>query len=506
MELTLHQNSLNCYQLIQHRTHHQEETQEAIVPDACPDIMRVIQTCGRVFLRGKQARDGVATTTGVAVVTVLYQPEGESGLRKIQITMPFDCQIPIAGLTGQGELVATTGLASVDTRILNPRKILVRADITVNLQPYMPQQYTFCHSVSAESNAGIEQANGNRDTYLVFGVQGKPFTFEEQIRLSGQGEIGEVMLSRGVPSCTECKRIGNKLILKGELSLQLLIREPAGGLSLSEHQLPFSQILEIGGNTEAGDCDTYLELVQLDLLPSQDGGKQLDIRVELIAQVVVRGNSTVQLLEDVYSTVWAMETEQTAHQLPHLEDSVASTLNLRELLELEGTARKVVDCSCILDEVKQVRESNRLRLSSDIQISLLYLDEGGSLQSSTHTVKAVMWVDTPTDLCHCHCHCPHEIFATPAAGGVEVRVAIQFSYLLLNLEEVSTISGARITELRQRGEGAPSVVLRRSEPGESLWDVAKCYGTTREEIISANDLEEERNLPSGMLLIPSVRG
>ena len=51
----------------------------------------------------------------------------------------------------------------------------------------------------------------------------------------------------------------------------------------------------------------------------------------------------------------------------------------------------------------------------------------------------------------------------------------------------------------------PSVVLRMPSPGEELWDIAKAHGTTMEQILQANELEEEA-LPAGrMLLIPSAR-
>ena len=49
------------------------------------------------------------------------------------------------------------------------------------------------------------------------------------------------------------------------------------------------------------------------------------------------------------------------------------------------------------------------------------------------------------------------------------------------------------------------MVLRLALPGEGLWDIAKAYGTTSQEIVQANELEEGP-LPSGrMLLIPRVR-
>ena len=49
------------------------------------------------------------------------------------------------------------------------------------------------------------------------------------------------------------------------------------------------------------------------------------------------------------------------------------------------------------------------------------------------------------------------------------------------------------------------MVLRMPSPGEELWDIAKAHGTTMEQILQANELEED-TLPAGrMLLIPSTR-
>ncbi len=506
MELTLNHNSLGCYQLICHRAHGQEETMEAIVPDACPDILRVVETCGQIYLRGKQAREGVASVSGLIQSAVLYQPEGEGSLRRVAITLPFDSQIPIPNLDSQGELVVTTQLRSIEGRALNPRKLLVRADILLTVQGYMPQQYTICHSVTAPAEAGIQQTQDSHDTYLVMAVQGKPFTFSEQIRLPGQGEIGEILSCRAQPNCSECRRIGNKLIAKGSLGVALLVREPAGNLAVSEHQLPFSQIIEMSGGGDAGDCQIQLEVVQLEILPSPEGGKQLEIQAELMAQAVVRGHCTVPVLTDTYSTSWEMETEWEEHSLPALEDSSSNTQNLRELLELEGTVRKVVDCWCQLGELSQQREGNRIQLAVDVSVTLLYVDENGSLQSSSHVVSGGMWLDCLEHIqCQAACRCPQEVFATPAAGGVEVRVALQFDYLLLRQESAMAISSAELTQPRGRGEGSPSVVLRRREMGESLWQMAKCYGTTGAELLTANGLEEDGDLPLGMLLIPNSR-
>ena len=140
-------------------------------------------------------------------------------------------------------------------------------------------------------------------------------------------------------------------------------------------------------------------------------------------------------------------------------------------------------------------------------MTVLYLDEEETPQVFQKTMGVACRLEAPAGaLCRCRMVTPGEVFATHAAGGVEVRFNLEFQCLVLEERKLAAVCGAALGEPRARGEGdQPSVVLRLAEPGEGLWELAKCYGTTMEQILQANQLEEG-TLPTGrMLLIPSVR-
>ena len=63
------------------------------------------------------------------------------------------------------------------------------------------------------------------------------------------------------------------------------------------------------------------------------------------------------------------------------------------------------------------------------------------------------------------------------------------------------VASADIEELPSGGERSPSLVLRKFDKGTKLWDVAKMYRTTREDILAANGLEAEGEVPSDRLLL-----
>ena len=81
MELEFDRDTMICYKTVAEVTLCQEETLESIVPDACPDILRIVDVCGQAYLGTKQAKDGMASVTGMVRAAILYQPEGASGWR-----------------------------------------------------------------------------------------------------------------------------------------------------------------------------------------------------------------------------------------------------------------------------------------------------------------------------------------------------------------------------------------------------------------------------------------
>ena len=90
---------------------------------------------------------------------------------------------------------------------------------------------------------------------------------------------------RAQPVCTENKLIGSKLIFKGMVELYLLLQETGGGLSASHESLPFSQIIEVTGAGEEGDCQVEVEVASLQCEQSSGDSRALDVTLEPTAPV-----------------------------------------------------------------------------------------------------------------------------------------------------------------------------------------------------------------------------
>lgn len=504
MELELEQTLVRGWTCVAENALFPEETLEMIVPDACPDIKRILDTQAWVELGGHTAGEGRMELSGTVRAAVLYLPEGEEGPRRLEAALPFHSGADAPRVTSNCVLTVRPRVEQAETRALNPRKVLLRIALALETQAWLPREERWSSGVTGENSATVEQLQESCRTYGAVWVGEKPFTFDDSVALPGTRPVSELLRHRLALRCTEAKVIGSKLLFKGEAELSLLCREEEGAVRECRFQLPFSQILETG---EAGEeCDCTVEVLPVSVSCSLDGdGRSVQVALELLAQAVLRQEQSFSLLTDLYSTACALEADPKPCILEHRIDSSTRTQTVREVLECPVLPADVVDARAGVGRVEQRREGGRLLLTAPVEVTVLFRGEDGSLDAATGRWEVSCAVDDGEGVeCRCCCRCPEAVGAAATASGVEVRFPVEFQCLLTRREERMGVAAARLDTDAPR-EGGPSIVLRLPQRRERLWDIAKCYGTTAAEIRQANQLEEG-SLPAGqLLLIPRTR-
>ena len=508
MELELERTEWNGYDTVLDTAVCREETLEAIVPDACPDILRICDVEGTACLAGKEAQEGRVELSGTVRTVLLYLPDGEAGMRRMEVTLPFTCTADAAAITPACQVIAVPRVQSADARLLNPRKVLVRVSLAADVQVFCPSARQVCSCVSRGEDSGVEQRSERCDTCATVCVQEKPFIFSDDLTLSGgKPEAEELLKTRAYLRCGETKVIGNKLIFKGETTLQLLCRASDGALFPAEFQLPFSQIMEISGAGEEAVCDVQMTLTDLDCTMDGGDGRTFSVALGLLAQAAVREERTIQLLADAYSTLYPMTCENSCYTLDQLLDRGEKEITIRELLELGDLLKEVSDAYACIGTVTQSREGERVTVTAQVNVTVLYRTADGETGSLTRPLQAICVLDLPEGArCSCRCVCTAPVFAAATAGGLEVRFPVCFQYAAHAPRSVAGISAASIDEGAPLDHaGRPSIVLRMVGEGERLWDIAKSYGTTSADILQANALEEDAPAAGQLLLIPRKR-
>lgn len=504
MELELNRTHLAGYEAVLDTELFQEETLETIVPDACPDILRLVDTQGTALLKSKTAMDGRVTLTGTARLTVLYLPEGGEHLCSLEVNVPFSISAEGKNVRSGCAVTACAWVAGADTRTVNPRKIMTRVEIAVRVKVFAESAVSLCAGIGAEEGT-VEQLTQTVPVYCVCAVPEKQFSFEDNVAIpAGRPAAEELLASRTEPVCVEAKLIGNKLIVKGEVAVRLLYRS-SGGTDTAELILPFSQIIEVTGAGEDATCAVETALLAADFTLGEDG-RTVAVSMSMLAQAVVRETRSVPLLADAYSTCCQLLVERVPFEYDLCRTDTVGRQSLRESIESGLPIRSVIDAYCRIGRTELTRQAGEAQLSAQVTVTVLCVTEDGEYAAVSRVLPVSCAVELPEECGgRFHCRCG-SLTASPTADGVEVRAAFEFPCLGWKRVQTWAVRDVSVGESADNGRAErASVILRTLREGERLWDVAKEYGAAIGDIVKASELENEQPCAGTLLLIPGKR-
>ena len=511
MELELKKECLDTYETGGELTLTQEETAETIVPDYCPDIARIIETDGKVYLHSRELRDGKAELSGTVRVTVLYTPDGEGGVRTLEFAIPFTVESDSRSLPGCQYLTAETETEFLEARMLNPRKVFTHCKLVTHITGYQRASLCFCTDVEAEEALCVEKRQEQQHAILLTHITEKDFTFTEEMNLSpGREGAAELLTNQISSSVTETKIVGSKLIFKGIFSISLLYRTAEGKCCSANAELPFSQIMEVEGVAEGSAAALRLQLTGTDFQIDGDDpeGRQISVTLYLHATALLREEQDLTLLSDLYSTAYDMTYEAAPLTLTSFCENLTRRQTVREVLEIGVVAETILALSAVCGAVSVSREGAAAVLRSGVTVRALYVDEGGVPLVAERCIDVACQLELPEDShVAARAVCPEEVQGSLGDRGIEVRFPVDFRVEAdSRAKKVCIISAKLDAESAKDTSGAPSLVLRRMGKQESAWDLAKKYNTTIAAILSANQLENESDISQEkLLLIPRKR-
>ncbi|MCL2842298.1 MAG: DUF3794 domain-containing protein [Oscillospiraceae bacterium] len=488
----------------------QEETAEAIVPDAYPDLETIVDVEGNITLRSKEAGAGRVSVSGTVAVSVVYQPEGEGGLRGLDLAIPFTAGYDAAEITDNAEVVVTAKLGSIDARMIHSRKLLVRADILVEARGFERVELTLTSALEDETGHGLHVRQETLELGFATQVREKTFVLSDEFALpAGRPPIGQILKSRVRLVADDVKNVGSKLIFKGRADIHVLYSaEHTGEPHVFDFSAAFSQIMELDGAGEQSDYEVALMLTNIYIEGGAGESGTLGAELHMVAQVVERRTKHLRYISDTYSTRFELETERLEMGVESLDPNALVTAELREGIELPTPMMRVVDSASHVGRVQMSQEDGSLVAQAAVFVSVVYMTEEGRITGLTrrfevraeHPMVAGRTYTVSAET-------GGEVQVLQTTDGMEVRVPVVFILRPNHRSRFGAIHRITWDEETPRDMGSlPSVVVFHAEGGESLWHLAKRYSSTEGQIIAANGLGEDAvPYPGQLFIIPKAR-
>lgn len=498
MELGLQFEEIRCYEELAAVTVTKEESLETVIPEYCPAVARIVETTGKLCIREKLVGEERCTVSGSVCVTVLYTSEEAAGLRSLTLNVPFSCPVEDRTLPKCRTLCVSGRVLMAEASVITSRKLYIKVLPEITVQPYREGTRKLC--CGTEEEPSVRRRTTPMTIPILCAAAEKECTITCQGIGITQPPPEDLLLYNVLPTIHSSQRLGNKLMVKGELWLCALYRSEERSLHRWEETVDFSQIVDIADLPEEAEYVLTPQLAQCDVrILRGEGSASFGITARMCLCICAYCRCAMECVSDLYSTRCSAKTERRSVTLPIRMPPRTIREEAQIQLEFDAPPAFVGLTSWDCGSVSVSADERGQMLHTTVTLHVLYLDDTGTPVAATRSVDVSAATGETSLFVTAQCACP---MIQSIGSSVRIAVPVVFTLGAGKEEETSVITAVELTE-EVRGN-APSLILRRMAEGETLWDIAKQYRTDEEAIRSANHFAEG-DVPEGLLLIPKLR-
>lgn len=502
MEVTMQRSSIPCWQSVYTQSFPLSESAETVVPDTLPDVEAILCVSGTPLIRSKDLTDGHLRLEANVPARVTCIGEGSGDLFCLDVNIPFYLSVQDERVRENGACVSDLCLRQLEPRLLNPRKLSVRAELEVTVRCYGPGAVEM--ALAPEDKAAeIQTMEQSTIISCICAVTEKTFVLTDEYSLPDDASpVAEIVGQNAVATVEEVKTLGSKVIVSGSVKNELICRCGEGALHALSFRTAFSQIIEVPCDAEESFSAVSILLsgMYYEAMPGSDG-LEIASELHLVAQLCMWKNETISYLADAYSNTCAMELSSASCSFLRIEKETTLRENCKPVIEMPERPQAMIACSAVPVGVEQ----NGDVVSVQLRVTLCYQGEGGSRSAERTVTQRINAELKEGESLLISAVQVADIGAVPADSGAELRFSLELRTFLTREVSLTCVDGISLDEeAATEHDELPALVIMRYSSEQSLWELAKANCSTVEAIRAANGLDTLSEPWEKLLLIPKT--
>lgn len=538
---SIHMNRVKCKEAFQLRI-----DDDVNVPDHKPDIRAVVWKSGTVRINEKKLSGEKLFLKGALMYHVLYLSEDkERPAESVRGELPFEESVELPESCAGDSIGVKTELEELQIGMIHSRKLSVRAEIGIlataeelhDVRAAVGTVQQGSEMTGTRSTLFTEAQTESRNTDPVCGqkvhsrTRSIPITsitvnkkdtarLREELFLPSGKESVEELLFWELELCNaEAKPREEAIEVRGDLSMFALWKSERaeGEPEYFEATLPFKTEFEISGCREGMIDDVAFRLTNenVTIKSDEDGEDRLFVAEGVLeAEIKLYEESELEILSDLYAEDSYMTPVTAEEEYEDLLMKNDSRLRLSESVALPAGLPDILQVCRGRAELKPdvcVRDGEALKLSGTVEVGLLYItgeDERPLMAFHTsipfeHRIEIRGLTENSTyDI---QCHVADTSFGTVRSREAELKAELSFSVLATEKRRERVITGVSCEEFSEdRLENLPSIIGYTVKQGEELWDIAKRFLISEEEILRIGEHGAQIKEGDQLLIVKSV--
>ncbi len=489
---------------------------DIIVPDVKPDMCKILHVDGEVYVTECEASNDIVSIKGDIRYKILYiSDQDDNSIKSINSRSQFNYDIGMQNARSGFIPQISSNIEHIEYDLINCRKINIRTVIK-----------TYCRLINIIEKEIVSDLKGFDDIQVLrepisfnnyLGSANENFTLSENLEVpEGKPTINEVLRNDVKILSKEFKVTDDKISIKGVLNISTLYigDDEKRSFQSMEHEVNFSKLVDFNGVDENSECELEYRVLDYNFEADEDSdGEFRIIKSEINLGISVLGyeKRNTQMVIDTYSRQAIIDLQKESFQIDENYSENSTQIILKDTLVLDENKPEISEiytvlCKPILNEYYV--NDDRVTLEGLVNCNVLYLSDNE--EQSIHCVNQEIPFSHNMDVkgiriganCNIDMEIDHYNYSVISSNEIEIRLAIGASFTgkMMKRIMIPVSASERIFD-EMKSKSSASLIIYYSKPGDTLWQIAKRYFTTIDEIKKYNDINEKELLGSSQKII-----
>ena len=475
---------------------------DIIVNDVKPDVLNVISTSGIISIYKKEVMDGKIRIDGGINTYIIYLADDEqSSTRSLNNCLDFTQIIDIENCKEGMISDENITIKSFETRIINGRKINVKANLEIGTNVYSNENIEIITGIN--ENTDMEILNRSQNVTSLLGSGSNKIYAKDTVAIDMADDVAEIMKVNINIIQEETKISYNKVLSKANAEIEIMYLTEDNRINTINSKIPVMGVVDILNINENCICSTKNVLKNLVIKPNS--AEQHSIYIEAEVELVCTAYEVreINVIEDLYSLTADvnMNKEQinVITERHNLQDIYTMKENIR-IPDLTGTVYNV-SAMPVINKYEVMR--NKVIYTGEVNVEILFnhnnamnsriiqLPFNYEINSDKINDKAILETRIITK----------QTDAVVTDGSVDIMINLGIELRIETSDSLDVIKNINVEENKKCD--LYSMTIYFVKPGDTLWKIAKMFKSTVKDIAEVNEIEDVNKINVGeQLYIP----
>lgn len=484
--------------------------EDCIVPDVKPDILNIISNSGIVCIYKKEIMDGKIRLDGCVNTYIMYLADTEENqVRSLNANIDFTQVIDMEKVRSDMSLDANVNLKGLEAHVLNGRKIHMKAILEVDAKVSSNETVEYVKEINNLND--VQCLNREFQINSLVGCGNTKVYAKDTINLDEADNLVEVMKTDLRITNRDTKISYNKVLIKSDLQVKIIYLTEDNRINMKEATIPVVGFIDLPNISEDHNCNVKYEIKNIIIKPNNVEDHSIYVEAEIEVYCEAYENRSIQMIQDLYSPTKNLQFNQKNVKVMQNQDLKKQVCNIREKQVIpEIGSRKIYDVEVLPVIEEQTILNDRIIYDGDLKLNFIFAGTGNtgvetkevsvpfSFTMDFDGVNSGSNIDTVIEI-------DAQNFIVMPDESIDIKVDLGFTAISGKDSSISIID--EVTEADSRATCQYSMIIYFVKPGDSLWSIAKKFGSTVEDISRVNGIENPDNLQVGkQLYIPRYHG